>query len=222
MNKKPRCLFITGTDTDVGKTYCGVKLLESLKKSGLSTAALKPVASGAERLSSGELRNEDALKLQSAASLKLPYEAVNPFVFEPAIAPHIAAKLSGIELSAKAIAETTLQTLQKYPADITIIEGAGGWLLPLNLQETMVDYLSELSAHVELEILLVVGMKLGCLNHTLLTVRAIHEFIEIHPRVSLTLKLNSPEMMPYLEENKAYLSEKLHLGSHESTIISRM
>jgi dethiobiotin synthetase len=215
MRKNPKCLFITGTDTNVGKTYCGVKFLESLKESGISTAALKPVASGAERISSGELRNDDALQLQSAASLNLPYEAVNPFVFEPPIAPHIAAALAGVSLSAKALTEATLQTLKNYPADLTVIEGAGGWFLPLNLQETMVDYLSELSAHVELEILLVVGMKLGCLNHTLLTVKAIHEFIETHPGVSLTIKLNSPEMMPYLEENKAYLSEKLGVSINQ-------
>ena len=207
MNK---VIFITGTDTNVGKTYCGVRILQEYHSQGLSTVGLKPVASGSEKDQTGQLKNDDALKLQATASIKLPYFQVNPFVFEPPIAPHIAASLVGTSLTAQALLDATLSTIKQYSADITVIEGAGGWFLPLNDQETMVDYLALLSREVHLEIVLIVGMKLGCLNHALLTVNAIESFTQKHPAKFQQWIPNSPEgEMLYLKENIEFLSNSV-------------
>lgn len=159
--------FITGTDTGVGKTHVSLKLLAYFNKQGLSTLALKPIASGCTQTVNG-LVNEDALALQNAASIKLPYQHINPYAFLPPIAPHLAAEEIGKKLSVASLALTLTSTLHT-PADITLIEGAGGWLLPLNQTETFADYVELIHA----KIILVVKMQLGCLNHALLTVQNI-------------------------------------------------
>ncbi|MDH1470813.1 dethiobiotin synthase [Shewanella sp. GD03713] len=165
--------FVTGTDTDSGKTLVSTALLTAFNREAARTGAaylslgVKPVASGCETTELG-LRNSDALKLMSASSLKLSYEKVNPVSFEPAIAPHIAAKQQGINISPEAIlAKLDRQAFEQ--ADFCLIEGAGGWRLPLGDGR----YLSELVQQLNLEVILVVGMKLGCLNHALLTQEAI-------------------------------------------------
>ena len=117
--------FVTGTDTEVGKTTIAAGLLHAARQAGLSTAAAKPVASGCVRTPEG-LRNDDALALLAECTLPLAYEAVNPFAFEPAIAPHLAAREAGIELSAACLAAPVQQTLA-LQADFTLVEGAGGW-----------------------------------------------------------------------------------------------
>lgn len=159
-------LFITGTDTGVGKTRVSIALIESLKAHGQRVTAMKPVASGAQHTPAG-LRNEDAEQLQRAASIAVPYEWVNPYCFAPAIAPHLAARAAGrsIELSRIIDAHDAL-TAQ---ADWVIVEGVGGWKVPLGKQSTTVD----LAAALGWPILLVVGLRLGCLNHALLTAEAI-------------------------------------------------
>lgn len=162
-----RKIFITGTDTGVGKTYVSVQLLNQFAQDGLSTLGLKPIASGCQ-LVDGQLVNDDALALAAASTIKVDYATTNPFAFEPPIAPHIAAQLCKQPLSKKLLAEK-MQAALSINADITIIEGAGGWLLPLNEKETLADYVIEQG----FEIILVVGMRLGCLNHALLTERAI-------------------------------------------------
>ncbi len=217
----PRVFFITGTDTHVGKTYCAVKILQAFNAAGFSTIGLKPLASGSERNSAGELRNEDALKLQAAASIDLPYSKVNVFSFEPPIAPHIAANLSGVSINAEALAQATLNTIRQYPSDIVVIEGAGGWKLPLNETEIMPDYLAILSRELDVEIILIVGMKLGCLNHALLSMESIEHFTKNHPVKFLAWIPNSPQgEMPYLQENIEYLSQRFPLIS-VNTIHSR-
>ncbi len=162
-----KIIFVTGTDTGIGKTTVAVRLLQHYNHLGHSTVGVKPVASGCEKTSAG-LRNEDALLLQAAASIKLPYEQVNPIAFAPPIAPHIAAQLAGEQLSVERLTEACQPALQ-HEADITIIEGAGGWLVPLNNNENISDFVS---AH-QFPAVLVVGMRLGCLNHAMLTVQAI-------------------------------------------------
>jgi dethiobiotin synthetase len=152
--------FITGTDTGVGKTYVTTRLLEHFQQQGLRTISLKPLASGCEQTRLG-LRNDDAVQLQQTASIKLPYEQVNPFAYEPAIAPHIAANNT---LTANQLVKS-LQWIKDTPADVVLIEGAGGWLLPLNEKETMADVVRALN----IPVMLVVGLKLGCLNHAALT-----------------------------------------------------
>ena len=160
-------LFITGTDTDVGKTAIATGLLSAANKAGLRTAAIKPIAAGCVYTGTG-LENNDALQLQAIASHKLPYQQVNPIAREAAIAPHIAAQESGKTLSASRLVGFC-RGLTLLPLDLIVIEGAGGWRVPLNDRETLADVAREMNCPV----VLVVGMRLGCLNHALLTAEAI-------------------------------------------------
>lgn len=158
--------FITGTDTEVGKTWCSLALMAHLQQQGKTVAAMKPVASGCERTAAG-LRNDDALKLSAQASTPLPYEQVNPYAFEPPIAPHIAAAQSGVTIELDTIAEGYRQLREM--ADITIVEGVGGWRVPLNDTEGV----AELAQRLKLPVILVVGLRLGCINHALLSAESI-------------------------------------------------
>lgn len=158
--------FIAGTDTNVGKTLVAAGLLLVAKKQGLRTAALKPVAAGCEKTEAG-LRNEDALMLQSVMTEPLVYEQINPIALHSAIAPHIAAQQEKRVLSADRIAGFCRGSLMQ--ADFTLVEGAGGWRVPLNPRETMADLVRTL----QLPVILVVGVRLGCINHALLTIEAI-------------------------------------------------
>ncbi len=159
--------FVTGTDTDVGKTTIAAGLLRAARLAGLSTAAVKPVASGCEAGADG-LRNSDALALLAECSLPLSYAAVNPFAFAPAIAPHLAAREAGVELKVEALA-VAVQAVLAQQADFTLVEGAGGWRVPLGEQATLAD----LPVALDLPVILVVGVRLGCINHALLTAEAI-------------------------------------------------
>ncbi|MBV8341083.1 MAG: dethiobiotin synthase [Gammaproteobacteria bacterium] len=157
-----RGIFITGTDTGAGKTVIACGLVRALRARGERVAVMKPVASGARRTAAG-LRNDDALALIEAAGTAAAYENVNPYCFEPPIAPHIAAKEAKVTVDLGMIGAkfTTLST----DADWILVEGAGGWLAPVNDRETMAD----VARHLELPALLVVGLKLGCLNHAQLS-----------------------------------------------------
>ncbi|MFC3153518.1 dethiobiotin synthase [Litoribrevibacter euphylliae] len=159
--------FITGTDTEVGKTFVTAGLLKAFEAEGYSTLGLKPVSAGCDVTEDG-LRNEDALALQQAASVKVAYESVNPVAYEPAIAPHIAAMEKGKLLTASSLEGFVRGALLK-PAQVKLIEGAGGWFTPLNYRETLADLVKKL----DVPVILVVGMRLGCLNHALLTVAAL-------------------------------------------------
>lgn len=161
-------IFITGTDTNIGKTYVTTGLLQQLKQQGYATIGLKPLSSDCSLNSEGKLRNEDACSLQQAASINLPYEVVNPFAFAPPIAPHIAAVAEGITLTVDQLNEKLKPALD-HIADFCLIEGVGGWRMPLNQQETMADFVKENNFPV----ILVVGLRLGCLNHSILTAQAI-------------------------------------------------
>jgi dethiobiotin synthetase len=158
--------FITGTDTGVGKTCVAVALMRLLRQRGHAVCGLKPVASGATR-ESGGLRNEDALALLSESTRALPYELVNPFCFEPAIAPHIAAIESGTQVTIDALEHWYRRAARGF--DFAIVEGAGGWRLPLNPD----GFLSDFAERLQMPVLLVVGLRLGCLNHARLTLEAI-------------------------------------------------
>lgn len=162
-----RAFFITGTDTEVGKTTIAAGLLHVARLQGLSTAAVKPVASGCEVTLEG-LRNGDALALWQECSVPLTYEEVNPFAFEPAIAPHLAASERGVVLNVEALLPRVQSVLARQ-ADFTVVEGAGGWRVPLSAGETLAD----LAKVLQLPVILVVGIRLGCINHALLTAEAI-------------------------------------------------
>ena len=159
--------FITGTDTDVGKTLVAASLLHSASDRGLVTLGLKPVAAGCD-LVEGQLKNSDALALMEAASVELIYDQVNPVALEAAIAPHIAAQKAGVRLNAdRLVAYCKGSLMRKY--DFAVVEGAGGWRVPLNDRETLASVAKQLNFPV----ILVVGMKLGCISHALLTAEAI-------------------------------------------------
>ena len=160
-------LFITGTDTDVGKTYITLGILNAFKKQKYSTLGIKPVASGCVK-NNGHLQNADALALQQNSSILLHYHQINPFAFEPPISPNIAAAEAKRDITVHELKQKTQYALQ-HPADICLVEGVGGWYVPLNRTETMADYVKTIG----LNTILVVGVRLGCINHTLLTVQAI-------------------------------------------------
>lgn len=161
--------FIVGTDTNIGKTYVATGLLRLFQQFGYSTLGVKPVASGSiiQQATQG-LGNADALELQNASSISLPYELINPFLFQEPIAPHVAAQHEGVTLSVAKLIEACQPALNTV-ADVTIVEGCGGWSVPLNLQETMADFVKEL----QIPVILVVGIRLGCINHALLTLQSI-------------------------------------------------
>jgi len=159
-----RTFFVTGTDTEVGKTAVSCALLHAAKRAGLSTAAVKPVAAGCD--ASGH--NEDALALQAAMTLTLPYAQINPVALQPAIAPHIAAAQAGRSLSADRLAGLC-RGVMHTGADLVLVEGAGGWRVPLGSRETLAD----VAINLGVDVIIVVAMRLGCINHALLTAEAI-------------------------------------------------
>lgn len=159
--------FITGTDTGVGKTTVSCALLAAARLQGLSTLALKPVAAGCEQTPAG-LRNDDALALMAEMTLKLSYEEVNPVALPAALSPHLAAKLAGRRITIQQLAGYCRGGLMQK-ADLGLVEGAGGWRVPVSEREL----LSELPKQLGLPVVLVVGVRLGCLNHAILTVEAI-------------------------------------------------
>ncbi len=161
-----RGYFITGTDTDVGKTWISLGIIEALKQQGKKVGVMKPVSAGCETTDAG-LRNEDALLLQQQSNIEINYGTINPYAFEPAIAPHIAAENEGMRIDIETIYQR-FQTIQQQ-SDCVVVEGAGGWQVPLNDFQTLAD----LAKRLELPVILVVGMRLGCLNHALLSVESI-------------------------------------------------
>ncbi|HVP32652.1 MAG TPA: dethiobiotin synthase [Steroidobacteraceae bacterium] len=161
-----RGLFVTGTDTGVGKTVVACALVRGFIAAGERVAVMKPIASGAERTAEG-LRNADALALIEAANVPLGYAQVNPYCFEPPISPHIAAEDSKIEIDIGMIAQAFGAATRL--ADRVVVEGAGGWLAPIGRRDSMAD----LARALGVPTVLVVGLRLGCLNHAELSRRAI-------------------------------------------------
>lgn len=155
-------VFITGTDTGIGKTLYSRLLLQSLNAAGLRTAAMKPIASGAQSVA-GEWRNEDAVLLQQTATTTYGYKDCNPYCFAPAIAPHLAAQQAGVEIDIAVIQKAYSRLASQ--AEVTVVEGVGGWLVPINQQHSVAD----LVMAMQIPVILVVGLRLGCINHALLT-----------------------------------------------------
>ncbi|MCF8016093.1 MAG: dethiobiotin synthase [Chromatiaceae bacterium] len=159
-------LFVTGTDTEVGKTEVTLGLMAALQRRGLSVLGMKPVAAGCVLTPDG-LRNEDALRIQAQGSKPLAYSAINLYAFGPPIAPHVAAAQVGVEMQIEPI-KTAYQHLITQ-ADWVLVEGAGGWRVPLGPGLTLAD----LPSALDLPVVLVVGLRLGCLNHALLSAESI-------------------------------------------------
>ncbi|WP_250478607.1 MULTISPECIES: dethiobiotin synthase [unclassified Caballeronia] len=192
-------LFVAGTDTEIGKTLVSCALLHGFARAGLSAAAMKPIASGAvER--DGVLHNEDADQLDAAANVALPNDIRTPFMMREPIAPHIAAAREGVALDIGRIVRAHQFAMTK--ADIVVVEGVGGFRVPLTDTHDTAD----LAVALNLPVVLVVGMRLGCISHALLTVEAI---------ASRGLKLAGwvanrvdPNML-YPDENIATLKQRI-------------
>jgi len=160
--------FVTGTDTGVGKTCVSLGLMRALQAQGHTVVGMKPVASGCHAAEDG-LENDDALRLQNCSSLPVKYTQVNPYAFEPAIAPHLAARINGSNIQVSIIRKNFRELSEG--ADFVVVEGIGGWLVPINAEQTMQNVALDLG----LPVVLVVAIRLGCLNHALLTAAAIHK-----------------------------------------------
>ncbi len=155
--------FVTGTDTEAGKTYVTCALLHATRQLGWTAVGMKPIAAGVE----DDGRNQDVTQLLSASSIQPPLELFNPFCYPPAIAPHIAAREANHPIKIDSVCQA-FQQLQAL-ADVIWVEGVGGFLVPLDAQHDTAD----LAQRLALPVVLIVGMRLGCLNHALLTVEAI-------------------------------------------------
>lgn len=158
--------FITGTDTGVGKTLVSVALTRAFVAAGNRTAVMKPVAAGTVKTVEGEF-SDDALELLAASNVKAPYEDVNPWLLRAAASPHLAARAEGVSIRQDRIASAYARLAAA--SDVVVVEGAGGWFAPISSVETMADVAQTLG----LPVILVVGVRLGCLNHALLTHDAI-------------------------------------------------
>ncbi|MEQ6289803.1 dethiobiotin synthase [Vogesella sp. GCM10023246] len=158
--------FITGTDTEIGKTHSAVKLIRHWQAQGKSVLAMKPVASGCDILPDGSWHNDDVARLVAATG-QTDLALMNPYRFLPPVSPHIAAREAGVQIDLALIADH-YQGLAAE-ADVVLVEGAGGWLAPLSDGHRM----QELAQQLQLPVILVVGMRLGCINHALLTAQAI-------------------------------------------------
>ncbi len=162
----PQGVFVTGTDTDVGKTLISCALLHAWRNAGKTALGMKPVAAGCEQRAMG-LMCGDVVALRRASSTQAPIEWVNPYAFAPPIAPHIAAEEAGVAIDLERIRDAFLALAGS--AEIVVVEGAGGFKVPLNSSQDSAD----LARQLGLPVVLVVGMRLGCLNHALLTAEAI-------------------------------------------------
>ena len=206
----PVGLFVTGTDTEIGKTHVSCALLAAARARGRRVGAMKPIAAGAEATPLG-LRNDDALALIAAArgtALDAPvaaadYDAVNPYCLAPPVSPHIAAAEAGVEIDLARIAAMARGRLtgSRPENDWLVVEGAGGWLAPLSARESIAD----LAGAVGLPVLLVVGLRLGCLNHADLTAREIRR--SGLPLVGWVANAIDPQMARR-EENVSMLTER--------------
>ena len=198
-----KAFFLAGTDTGVGKTFVSCVLLEAAASKGLSTMGLKPMAAGCEQVDIGDgkfqWQNEDAQQLMQHSNVALPYIQVNPVALKAAASPHIAAALENKTITAARMDGVCRGALMKRP-DFAIVEGAGGWCVPISPRETMAD----LAKHLALEVILVVDLRLGCLNHAMLTAESIRrDGLKLAAWVG---NRSSEEVMAYEQENIAMIT----------------
>jgi dethiobiotin synthetase len=206
-------LFVAGTDTGVGKTWVSVRLLRALGGAGYRVAGMKPVAAGAEATPEG-LRNDDALALLAAGNVALPYELANPCCLARPTSPHLAAAEAGVEINIESIRQAYASIMLQ--SELIIVEGAGGWLAPIGPLgdagqpgPTMQDVALVLG----LPVVLVVGLRLGCLSHALLTAEAVRRSgLELLGWVANTLDPHFVDRDLYIESLVQRLPEPLLLG----------
>ena len=205
---KGKVVFVTGTDTDVGKTWASVALMRAWQAKGYVVAGMKPVAAGCvER--GGRLVNDDAERLRQHASVELPYEWVNPYAFKMPVSPHLACGEVQIELS---LIDDRLRSVRDQ-AEVVIIEGAGGWFSPLDNLHLNAD----LARNLDVPVLLVVGLRLGCINHALLSWHAIKDY-GLRPAGWLAVVIDP--RMSGLQSNIHFLQQ--HLGSPPVAVLPNL
>ncbi len=158
--------FITGTDTDAGKTEVAAGIIHKIASMQYQVAGMKPIASGCDTTDVG-LRNSDALQLIKAANTDISYDLINPYTFKDPIAPHIAAEQNGVEIEMEVILECYEQITKKI--DVVVVEGVGGWTVPIS----KICRMDDLAQALDLPVVIVVGIRLGCINHALLTYEAV-------------------------------------------------
>ena len=161
--------FVTGTDTEIGKTTTTAQLVKNIAQQGKSVYAIKPVTAGMETDDNGQTYSDDARRINQFANVKPPLSAIAPIQLATPCSPHIAAQLDGVTLTKTQLVDTIHNSIAAYPADVILVEGAGGWFTPINEQETLAD----VAAALKYPVILVVGIKLGSLNHAMLTLQAI-------------------------------------------------
>ncbi|XBC44616.1 MAG: dethiobiotin synthase [Buchnera aphidicola (Schlechtendalia peitan)] len=194
------CWFITGTDTNIGKTICSILLLKLACNNGYNTAGYKPIASGSYNHGN---KNEDAILLQRFSTIKLKYKEINPFFFIENTSPHIASKKHSISICKKKIS-LGLYNLKKK-SNYILIEGAGGWFTPFSETETIADWVIE----EKLNVILVVGIRLGCINHAILTQKAILDSnLKISGWIANYILPNNRYDVEYVNTLKKFLQSK--------------
>ena len=192
-------VYVTGTDTGIGKTLTSSALLHALRAHGLRAAGMKPVASGCERIDGG-WRNADALALQAAGEAGIAYADINPFALKHPLAPELAARDAGIEIGLQPILAAYARLVAR--ADAVVVEGVGGWAAPLSASLMQADLVRAL----RLPVVLVVGLRLGCLNHALLSARAI---VDDGVQLAGWIASHVDPAMERVEDNLAMLRERL-------------
>lgn len=211
--KRSTSVFVTGTDTGVGKTHVACGLLRAARARGIDACGYKPVASGCRKTVQG-LRNADALALQDAAATREPYAAINPYAFAPAIAPHLAAAEARLRIERRVLDRAHRDLARRH--ELLVIEGAGGWLVPLGRRWTIADWVGE---H-DWPVVLVVGMRLGCVNHALLSAESIQRRTPLLGWIASEL----PPRQPALDQNLADLAQRMpapllgHVGPRRTNL----
>jgi dethiobiotin synthetase len=191
--------YVTGTDTGVGKTLASTALLRAMARAGVRALGMKPVASGCERID-GAWRNEDALLLQRAGAFAARYEDINPFAFEHPLAPELAARDAHVDVDLSSILDAHVRLSAQ--ADCIVVEGVGGWMAPLSTHLMQADLVRAL----DIPVVLVVGLRLGCLNHAYLTARAIEAD---GCRLAGWIATGIDPAMARVDDNLALLRERL-------------
>lgn len=194
--------FVTGTDTEIGKTTVTAQLVKTLAEQGKSVYAIKPVTAGLETAENGEKFSDDARRINQFATVKPPVSAIAPIKLATPCSPHIASKIDDIWLQADDITQKIHTTLQYYPANVVLIEGAGGWLTPINDSQTLAD----VAIGLNVPVIVVVGIKLGSLNHAMLTVQAIWQ---AGLTVAMVIFNQLSGDTPFLNEQIDWLTQKI-------------
>lgn len=197
----PAGIYVTGTDTGVGKTLASAALLHALRARGVRAIGMKPVASGCERID-GAWRNEDAIALREASDPTPAYEDVNPFALQHPLAPELAARDDGVDVTLPPLLAAHARL--RAQSDIVVVEGVGGWMAPLSTSLMQADLVRAL----DVPVVLVVGLRLGCLNHAYLTARAIEAD---GVRLAGWIATGIDPGMARADDNFALLSERLRV-----------